>query len=104
MEEFFKNKIVQWNHLFPLDRWWRKKHGISLYSEEHLNANQLYLTLEFLEDKMFKKFRDEEEKRKVVDLEEEAEGLLKTIVSTNDESMFENLDVAGLNLKVEENE
>lgn len=58
--------IIQWNNRFPLDRWWREKWKISLFSKQHLETDPISQVLEYMEDKEFElsseRFKDEIEK------------------------------------------
>jgi hypothetical protein len=48
-----KQFIIEWNNLFPFDKWWRDKHKIAFGSKEHLNANQYDILLEYIEHLTF---------------------------------------------------
>lgn len=61
--------ILYWNYYFPLDRWWRGKYEKSLFSEEHLNANQYDITLEYLEEKLFESYLDRAKKEEKIEKE-----------------------------------
>ena len=41
--------------MFPLDRWWRQKHGVAFNSEKHRNVSQIDIFFEFWEDKLYRK-------------------------------------------------
>ncbi len=59
------SSILEWNNRFPLDRWWRNKHGISFMSPAHRESSFLHQLFEFEEDKLFAKmFEDKEGKEK----------------------------------------
>lgn len=45
--------LLHWNYQFPVDKWWRKKYNIPLFSEQHLQISQLDIALEYLEDKLY---------------------------------------------------
>lgn len=47
--------IVEWNSEYPLDRWWRKKHGVPFNSTEHRSISPQDMLFEFLEDAFYKK-------------------------------------------------
>lgn len=51
--EGLKQFIIEWNNLFPLDRWWREKYKIPFGSSAHLEANQADILLEFIEAQLF---------------------------------------------------
>jgi hypothetical protein len=48
-----KSFIINWNNRFPVDRWWRVKHGIAFNSTEHQEFCFIDMYVEFLEDRMF---------------------------------------------------
>jgi len=50
-----------WNSTYPIDRWWREKHGISFGSTEHKAMSMIDMRLEFEEDFIYKKLRIKEE-------------------------------------------
>lgn len=62
--EEVQRKIMEWNVTFPLDKWYREKYSIPLFSEKHLNTNPLDVLFEFLEIKLFQKVVNESEKAK----------------------------------------
>ena len=47
------NDVIGWNKKFPLDRWWRNKHGVSFLSAAHREASFLSQLFEYEEDKLF---------------------------------------------------
>lgn len=53
-----KESIYRWNTRFPVDRWWRNKHGISIFSKEHRDSNFIDQLIEFHEDMIFKSLRE----------------------------------------------
>ena len=54
--------LIRWNYQFPLDRWYRKKYGIKLFSPEHLALSQIDIALEFVEEQMFSKYLEQIER------------------------------------------
>ena len=48
-EPTFRERILNWNTRYPLDIWWRKKHGMSLFCEQHNKTNLIFMLFEFLE-------------------------------------------------------
>lgn len=95
-EEF----LMRWNYQFPLDRWYRKKYKLRLFSDEHLNISQIDIALEYLEDKMFEKFvnkaTEEEEKLK----EYKKGNWLVAYMSEDDEDkLFDNFNPLDANKK-----
>lgn len=51
-----KNFIIFWNNSYPLDKWWRDKYKISIFSNLHLELNYVNVLLEYEEDKLYKTF------------------------------------------------
>lgn len=45
--------VINWNNRFPLDRWWRMKHGVAFMSPVHRESSFIHQLLEFEEDKLF---------------------------------------------------
>ena len=65
----FKNKefLIEWNSLFPLDRWWRKKNNVTFNSKQHRETSYIDIFYEWLEDSVFDDHFEnlgKEEKRK----------------------------------------
>lgn len=52
-----KDFLLEWNYRFPLDRWWRSKYNIPIFSPSHLEISQLDIALEYLEEKLFEEFK-----------------------------------------------
>lgn len=72
-----EKKIVQWNLKHPLDRSFRQKKNISLFSEEHRKINQLDLLSDYIEEVLYNKIYNtaspeeeaaKEEQEKEIDL------------------------------------
>lgn len=60
LKKHLESKIIRWNNTFPLDYWWRTKHGIPYGSKAHKEMSFIDMYFEYLEEKMFKeKFEDE---------------------------------------------
>lgn len=49
--------IINWNNTFPLDRWWRDKYKIPFGSSAHLEANQIDIFIEYIEQKAYEDHR-----------------------------------------------
>ncbi len=100
-----KDYIIQWNNRFPLDRWWREKWKIPLFSKEHLEIDPISQVLEYIEDKEFESVSEK------IKLEIEKEDRLKQTgklinnVKTNSVSIdeFENINIGDLydNIEIE---
>jgi hypothetical protein len=55
--------IINWNNFFPLDKWWRDKYKIPFGSPAHLEANQIDIFIEFIEQQAY-----EEHKTQLIEL------------------------------------
>lgn len=55
----FKDFIIYWNQIFPIDYWYRKKYGIRFNSEEHRRTNILDVYLEFIENNFFEEVKED---------------------------------------------
>ena len=99
MKQRERDFLIEWNFLFPLDRWWRLKHGVAFLSKEHLEISQLQITYEYLEEKMFEDFLEEGKRRIEIDKEYKAGNWinLNTINSKEEDSLFDNLDIREFN-------
>ncbi len=60
-EKNVRDKIIDWNLNFPIDRWWRKKHGVAFNSSAHREISFLDQLFEFEEDKLFDELQGENE-------------------------------------------
>lgn len=56
--------ILEWNIDFPVDRWWRTKHGISFNSSLHREISFIDMYIEFYEDSLYNKSIEQSQKRK----------------------------------------
>ena len=57
-----KDFILNWNYKFPMDRWWREKHGIAFNSPEHRISSFIDQFYEFEEDRLYRKLRESKPK------------------------------------------
>lgn len=68
MDKGVKQKVLKWNSNFPIDRWWREKHGIAFSSPAHREVSFMDMYFEYIEDSVYmnieKKRLEEEEKPK----------------------------------------
>ena len=55
----FQRFVIEWNNLYPLDRWFRKKYNIRFNSTQHRGSNLIDIYFEFIEDKLFDQARAE---------------------------------------------
>lgn len=53
--------VFDW-HNFPLDYWWRKKYNIPFGSQQHRDMNFIDMLVEYREDIVVNKYRNEYEK------------------------------------------
>lgn len=58
--------IIRWNNKFPYDYWWRKKHGVAIFSPEHRKASFINQRLEFEEDRLFNEQTSKPEEEKYI--------------------------------------
>lgn len=84
-----KEYLFYWNSTFPFDRLWREKYKIPFNSKKHLNANQVDILYDLLEDKLFKQFFDDRVKEKKRLDEYEKTGVLLQI---SDEEQLKRFD------------
>lgn len=57
-----KSFITAWNAVFPIDKWWREKHGIPFGSEAHKESHFSNMLAEYYEDtQLFKHVSDPDE-------------------------------------------
>lgn len=49
-----REKVYLWSYLFPLDAWWRDKHKVAPFSNQHYDASIFGMIFEYLEDKLIK--------------------------------------------------
>ena len=59
-----KDYIYGWNIRFPIDRWWRTKHKIPMFSEEHRASCFIDQLIEFHEDRIFMKLNEDNGSKK----------------------------------------
>lgn len=61
--EEYKNFVIRWDNMFPIDRWYRNKHKIPFLSEEHKKCDFFAELMEFEEDKVFYELQQEKEEK-----------------------------------------
>ncbi len=94
----FNKQIFEWNVRFPLDRWYRKKHGISFGSKEHQEINYLDILFEYWEEKLFDCLIEE----RIIELKEKedySQGLWIKKRDSMGDAFFDNLDLSEYNDK-----
>lgn len=91
-----KDFVNWWNVTFPFDRWWRLKHKVALFSEEHKKQSPIDIRLEYEEDRVFRQLNREDKKY--------TPGMgnwlnKQSLVMSQEEidSTFENLDLSKFN-------
>lgn len=99
LDEKLIEEILEWNYKFPLDRWWREKHNVALFSKSHLSSNQINIAMEYIEDKIIGDVKDrvQEQNKKI---EEYNNGIWiaeNKEQKTLKEDLFDKLDVSNLN-------
>lgn len=52
-KQAIKAFVYEWNTKFPIDRWWRMKHGVPFNSEIHRSVSLMDIRFEFEEDFLF---------------------------------------------------
>lgn len=94
--------VISWNQKFPLDYWWRRKHGITFGSEQHRNTTYIQMMIEYREDKMMEELISEGNSADPM-LEKEIDKLLpnggqKIVKMTSKEvdHEFDNMDIANM--------
>lgn len=100
-KEVTRNFLIEWNYLFPLDRWWREKHGVAFLSKKHKKITQLQITYEYLEEQMFDEFVKESNRRKEIE-QNYKKGIWvidrsSDITETDEEELFKNLNISEFN-------
>jgi len=95
--------VKNWNVMYPIDHWWRRKHKVPFNSKMHKDQCILDMRIEYEEDKMFNEYLKEPDEK-----EEKEEKYIpgygsifkkrKPIqVSENEaEDMFDKLDISAL--------
>jgi hypothetical protein len=58
-DKTIKDKVLEWQEKFPLDFWWRKKHGVAFMSPEHKSTSFLDQLFEYEEDRMIEEIKEE---------------------------------------------
>lgn len=59
--EELRNKIIDWNIKFPIDRQWRKKYNIPFMSKAHRECSFLDQMFDLEEDKIFEELNNRED-------------------------------------------
>ena len=96
MVEDVKKFILVWNSKNLIDRWWRRKYNIPLFSEAHLNAKHTDMFMEFLEDRIFREnSKDKDKNGNLADVYRAGSGdIFKVSIQELTEDEFDKLDIS----------
>lgn len=91
--------IVNWNRMYPIDYWWRKKYNIPFGSEKHRQADFIQMYFDYEEDKMMKQLMDSEIDKSESNFEEEnaKHGVGPKMTQDQIDYDFENIDLSNYN-------
>lgn len=99
--ESFDKLIIQWNNMFPLDRWYRKKYNIPFNSIQHQTVSQIDILFEWREEKLFEKHQEKLKQQEIKEkLYKEGKWLTNQIdieFEEIPEDMFDKIDVTQIN-------
>lgn len=94
--------IVNWNRLYPIDYWWRRKYKIPFGSEEHRQATFIQMFFDYEEEKMMNslldKEKDEDEDSLDFDTLAKSSGVGKKMSQEQIDDDFDQLDVSRYNI------
>lgn len=51
--------VKRWNNMYPIDYWWRKKHGVAFNSKAHKEQSVLDMKIEYEEDALYEQYINE---------------------------------------------
>lgn len=99
MEQF----ILEWNASFPLDKWWRQKYNIPLFSSQHLEISQIDILLEYTEHILTERYKSriEEQQRAKEQLEKGRTFIDEEDLNETEEELFDKLDLSTFNKQKE---
>lgn len=52
--------VKWWNNTYPIDYWWRKKHGVAFNSPAHQQQCVIDMKIEYEEDKIYARLQEED--------------------------------------------
>ena len=88
--------VLKWNNTWAYDFWWRQKYKVPFGSKEHLDANQIDIAIEYVEDKLAEEaFKDHKKKQENKDhLEKTGEWI--RVDDKKQKKLFDNIDISNL--------
>lgn len=97
--------IAEWNYKFPLDRWWRQKYQVPLFSPRHLETSQIDILFEYLETQLFERYQEKAELINKKNKEYEKGNIItfESGLSDNDEMLWDKMGNFSLFDKKEDN-
>lgn len=107
LKEEINNYIINWNTLYPIDYWWRKKYNIPFGSEEHRQTTFLQMFYDYEEDKLIQKvIKKDSETEEGFDFEkaQKKSGVGKNMSQQQIDDDFDKLDLSSYNIKKEPTE
>jgi hypothetical protein len=86
--------LIEFNNLFPLDRWYRKKYNIAFGSPQHRAISQIDIYMEWLEDFIFEEHEQEiKEKRERAKLYAQGEWITQRIDEEIEDDLFDKIKI-----------
>lgn len=103
-----KQSLIQWNNTFPYDKLFRQKYGIAFGSTIHRETNQIDVYLDILEDKLFDRYRKEQNEISVLRERFEKEGFINSEKSQPSieemDDIWDKIDVDVINKQESDND
>ena len=94
--------IINWNSLYPIDFWWRKKYDIPFGSEQHKQATFIQMFFDYEEEKMMskiinKKSKEDDEAGFDFEKAQEKSGVGKKMSQAQIDDDFDKIDLSSYN-------
>ena len=94
--------IINWNSLYPIDFWWRKKYDIPFGSEQHKQATFIQMFFDYEEEKMMskiinKKSKEDDESGFDFEKAQEKSGVGKKMSQAQIDDDFDKIDLSSYN-------
>lgn len=94
--------VIEWNNLYPLDYWWRRKYNIPFNSKNHRNVSYIDMYYDWLEEKLYEENIKNigEESERLKKYKETGEWMLPHVDEGNEEKvteLFDNIDINAFN-------